>query len=181
MTTKKPAKGADLVRRTRKPMPEHKAPPTDKRDAFVAAYMGEARMNATLAATIAGYSPDSAHGQGSRLLDEPDVIAKIDAIKVKRRAEQETRAREIGEILFETAMGRTIATVGVSEGVPIMGEPKHADRTRAGELFLKMNGSLIDKLEVTTTPATSEALRRAADERARVEQLEAQLRERGSE
>jgi phage terminase small subunit len=156
-------------------------PSIDRRDAFAVAYMGEAKMNGTLAATIAGFSPDSAHIKASQLLDESEVIAKIDAIKAKRRAEQETRAREIGEMLFETAMGRTIATVGVSEGSPIMGEPKHADRLRAGELFLKMNGSLIDKLEVTTTPATSEALRRAADERARVEQLEAQLRERGGE
>jgi phage terminase small subunit len=58
----------------------------DKRQAFVDAYLGEARFNASEAARLAGYSKPGA--EGHRLLKNADVRARIDdavaAIAVSR-------------------------------------------------------------------------------------------------
>ena len=52
---------------------------TAKEHAFVAAYLGEARGNATKAAEIAGYSPKTAYSAGGRLLKDVEVQAAIQA------------------------------------------------------------------------------------------------------
>lgn len=49
-----------------------------RRRAFVNAYLGEAKGNATKAAVIAGYSEATARQAGSRLLTFPDVKAAIE-------------------------------------------------------------------------------------------------------
>ncbi len=53
---------------------------TDQQMAFVYAYCGEARFNATQAAIAAGYSPENARKQGWRLTTNAHVRAHIDAI-----------------------------------------------------------------------------------------------------
>lgn len=50
---------------------------TAKQEAFVAAYLGSARMNATKAAKEAGYSENTANEQGARLLANASVQARI--------------------------------------------------------------------------------------------------------
>jgi phage terminase small subunit len=49
-----------------------------KREAFVLAYIGEARFNASEAARIAGYAVESAGVEGCRLLKNARVRARID-------------------------------------------------------------------------------------------------------
>lgn len=121
-------------------------PALDKREAFVQAYMGEAQMNGKRAATIAGFSPERAHVTASQLLDEPAVQERIKEIKLERAAESKITAEMLTARLMEIADGRMLATIGVSEGVPIVGEPRHADRIRAIELVAKLNG--LDVLRV---------------------------------
>jgi phage terminase small subunit len=50
----------------------------DKQEAFVLAYIGEARFNASKAARMAGYSDVSAGTEGYRLLKNAHIRARID-------------------------------------------------------------------------------------------------------
>ena len=52
---------------------------TTKQAAFVAAYIGPARLNATKAAVIAGYSPKTAGAIGAENLTKPEIQAVISA------------------------------------------------------------------------------------------------------
>lgn len=159
------------------------APVLDRKAAFVAAYMGEAKFNAKAAAIMAGHSEPHAASAGSKLLDDPDVIAQIDTIKRERARRCEVTAAELTEIAMGIARGETLATVGVSDGVPVLGEPKHSDRVRAAEFAAKLNGLTVERNETTVTmqPATAEQLRRAAEiaeQRERLEREAAERRER---
>ena len=58
---------------------------TDKRRAFVSYYLGDARMNATKAATMAGYG--SPRAEGARLLANANIQAEIDLALAELRAE----------------------------------------------------------------------------------------------
>lgn len=140
-------------------------PSIDRRDAFVSAYMGEAKMNGTLAATLAGYSPVRAAATASELLNEPDVIAKIDAMKAEVAKRTMVDAVALTMLLMGIARGEVLATVGIADGVPIMGEPRHSDRIRAIEVVAKLNGLMVDRVEasVSTVPATAEQARRLAE------------------
>jgi Terminase small subunit. len=69
---------------------------TDKRKAFVSYYLGEARMNATKAAAMAGYK--SPRAEGARLLTIADIQAEIKAAQDELRAEGITaKANRIGD------------------------------------------------------------------------------------
>lgn len=164
-------------------VPDESKPIIDRKAEFVRAYMGEAKFNASKAAVMAGYGEGYAASAGSKLLDDPDVIAQIDAIKRERARRCEVTAAELTEIAMGIARGETLATVGVSEGQPVMGEPKHSDRVRAAEFAAKLNGLTVERNEtmVTMQPATAEQLRRAAEiaeQRERLEREAAERRER---
>ena len=51
---------------------------TMKQEAFILAYVGEARGNATLAAKMAGYAESGASEEGYRLMRNPKIRARID-------------------------------------------------------------------------------------------------------
>lgn len=58
-----------------------------KQRAFVVAFLGKARGNATQAAILAGYSQRTAKQQGSRLLTNVDVRAALDhQVETRERA-----------------------------------------------------------------------------------------------
>lgn len=189
MATKKPVKGGSRPAKggSRRKPPGRTAgdvrPSIDRRDAFVAAYMGEAKMNGTLAATMAGYSSGRAAVTASELLNEPAVVAKIDALKAEVAKQSEVTAVTLTSMLLGIARGETLATVGVSEGVPILGEPNHASRIKAIEVVAKLNGLMTERIEanVATVDATADRIQAWADKAREAERLEAQLRERGSE
>jgi hypothetical protein len=71
---------------------------TDRQSAFLAAYLGEARGNAKLAATVAGYSWPAK--QGPRLTTFPEIAEAIrvgrerEARKWEERWEAELRAQD---------------------------------------------------------------------------------------
>ena len=158
----------------RKP-PGKKTGASDRRAAFAVAYMGDAKMNATEAARLAGYAPKHAAREGSRLMKDPIVSAEIDRVKAARAAKSSVTLATITASLLEMSEGRTLATVGVSEGTPIMGEPKHSDRLKATELLARLHGLDRHQVDLAIVPASAEALRRAAEARERVEAAEREL------
>jgi hypothetical protein len=52
---------------------------THRQHAFIAAYLGDARLNATEAARLAGYSPKTAYSIGHDLLKKPEIQQVITA------------------------------------------------------------------------------------------------------
>lgn len=77
------------------------APLTDKRQKFVEAYLGPARMNGTRAALMAGYSNKGAHTEGWRLLR---IAAVRDAIAARLK-EFSMSSAEATERMAEFARG----------------------------------------------------------------------------
>lgn len=79
----------------------------EKHQRFVAEYLVD--LNATQAAIRAGYSPKTAHVQGSQLLDNPKIAAAIAAGKSKQLAKAEITAQrvldEIGRLAFSDVRG----------------------------------------------------------------------------
>jgi len=73
---------------------------TDKQQAFVEYYCGEANWNATKAAIMAGYSANCARYTGCTSLTKPNVKAAID----KKRAELTARADVKAEQLVQEYM-----------------------------------------------------------------------------
>lgn len=68
-----------------------------KQTAFVAAYLGDARGNATEAARIAGYSERTAYSQGHDLLKKPEIQAAIQAWR------DEVKASAITDLSYRVA------------------------------------------------------------------------------
>lgn len=75
---------------------------TDKQLAFVAAYLGPARQNATEAARIAGYSPKTAYSIANENLKKPEIVETIqkwrDSIKQQGVASLEYRVSRLDEL-----------------------------------------------------------------------------------
>lgn len=75
---------------------------TAKEHAFVSAYLGEARGNATKAAEIAGYSTKTAYSAGGRLLKDVEVQAAIqawrDEVKVSAITDLSYRVARLSEL-----------------------------------------------------------------------------------
>jgi phage terminase small subunit len=72
---------------------------TDKQLAFVAAYIGRARQNATEAARIAGYSPKTAYSIANENLNKPEIAEAIqkwrDSVKQQGIASLEYRITQL--------------------------------------------------------------------------------------
>jgi phage terminase small subunit len=86
-----------------------------KQEAFVLAYIGEARFNATKAATIAGYSNASKYG--SDLRKNPEISARI-------AAELTARSLTAEEVLHELT---DVATAEWRDFVQVRTNPKTSE------------------------------------------------------
>lgn len=123
-------------------------PLTTKQHAFVLAYVGEARFNATKAAKLAGYSEATAHSQGPRLLEHVEIAARI---------ADELKARSLSAegVLAELT---DIATADWREFVEIRTNPKTGEtidvkmdlsnKVKSLELLAKSHGLLTDKIDL---------------------------------
>lgn len=108
--------------------------------AFVRAYAKSG--NATQAATEAGYSPDTARQQGSRLLSKASIRSAL-----KKRAEAAgVKAQDILTAMAETALG----------GSP--DEEPNPVRLRAQELVGKHLGMFVERHEVVDARTPLEGL-----------------------
>lgn len=66
---------------------------TPRQSAFVREYLID--LNAKQAAIRAGYSPETAEGQGSRLLRNAQVLDAVNAAKEKRAAKTDVKAEDV--------------------------------------------------------------------------------------
>ena len=117
-------------------------------EAFVSAYIGEARFNATKAALMAGYSERTAYSQGSRLLKSAEIAARV-------RDELSTRAMSSEAVLSELA---DVASADWREFVQIKTDPRTGDvidvrmdlgnKVKALELLGKHHQLFTDKINL---------------------------------
>lgn len=118
---------------------------TAKRRAFVLAFIGEARGNATEAARRAGYAhPDP---EGARLLGDARVAAAVEALRAPVEREAIATVDELRAMW--TKWARTGAVERVIDGERVT-EPLHQrEMIKASELLARSQGAFIDRAEVT--------------------------------
>ncbi|NCB17669.1 MAG: terminase small subunit [Synergistales bacterium] len=109
---------------------------TPKREAFVAAYAG----NASAAALAAGYSPKTAHVIGHELLKKPEIQEAIQT-RMGERLNPLVANREERQSFWSSVMRDRES------------DPK--DRLRASELLGKSEGDFLDRIENRTLEAPS--------------------------
>ena len=113
---------------------------TDKQKRFVAEYLVD--MNATQAATRAGYSSRTANEQGARLLANVSVKEALEKERRKRERRTEITAdrvlQELADIGFDKELERT------------------TDRLKALELVGKHLAMFTDKVEMKATITESD-------------------------
>lgn len=135
-------------------MADSTAPPRQlnhRQEAFVFAYIGESRYNATRAALSAGYSPKTAYAQGHDLLKVPEIAARI-------REELSTRAMSAEAVLTELT---DVATAEWRDFVTVRTDPKTGEtldvkmdlsnKVKSLEILAKAHGLLTDKLDISGT------------------------------
>ena len=139
---------------------------TPKRERFVEEYLVD--LNATQAATRAGYSPKTAQQQGSRLLNRPEVRAAIDAA-IERRTErveinQDYVLRGLVEN-FERSMQHrkvraTASSAGDSEGA-VVGDYRYdgSVANKALELLGRHLGMFKDNVNLNVNEDLVQAIR----------------------
>lgn len=126
-------------------------PLTRKQEAFVLAYIGEARWNATEAARIAGYKKPNP--EGSRLLAKASIAARVSEALEERKlsADQvlillrEDAIRNEDDILCLAK--RAADTAGVPAGASTVSALMSA-RTTARTNLAKAHGLLTEKHEI---------------------------------
>lgn len=124
-------------------------PLTTKEKAFVLAYIGEARFNATRAATMAGYSERTARSQGSEILARPRVAEAVRTALSERSLTSEAVLAELS----------AIARAPWEEFVTVRTHPKTGEvlevrmdltaKVRALELLAKAHGLLTDRVQIS--------------------------------
>lgn len=120
---------------------------TDKREAFILAYIGEARFNATRAAQIAGYSKP--RQSGSENLSNPVIAARISE-------ELKSRSATADGVLAELT---DIAMADWREFIKIRTNPRTGETVEVGmdmnakvkslEVLAKAHGLLTDKIDLS--------------------------------
>lgn len=147
-------------------------------DAFVQKMTSGDNTTQTEAAIAAGYAPRNAHVTASRLMKDPEVQRRIREAQARRAEACDMSAAELTRFLVAMARGEVLATIGIVDGVPIEGPPKHADRIKSADMLLKLTGAYPDqkhKVEVSSVPATAEQLEAALEQRRRIEEMEKRL------
>lgn len=121
-----------------------------KQQAFVLAYIGEAKFNATKAAIMAGYSEKSAADNGHNIRQNPIVAARI-------QEHLDSLAAPAGAILVE------LADVAMSEwrdflqikrdkdGEIIDARMDLSSKVKALEVLAKAHGLLTDRVDISGT------------------------------
>lgn len=134
---------------------------TQKQERFVAAYVGPANGNATLAARLAGYKGGDATlcAVGGENLRKPLVAEAIDVARAELRAKAILTREEILEGLSAIARGQGEEPHVLQSGEVVYAPPRFADRRGALMDAAKLQGLLVDKVEVKTADALRTQLR----------------------
>ncbi len=133
------------------PTPETIAtkPLTAKQQAFISAYIGPAKFNATKAALIAGFTEASARQRGYELVNNSDIAARV-------KAELSSRALSADAVLDELS---DIATADWRDFVTVRRNPRTAEiidskmdlsnKVKALELIGKAHGIFTDRIDLS--------------------------------
>lgn len=119
---------------------------TPKRRAFVLAYCGEAKGNATEAARIAGYAKP--HPEGAQLLRKPTVRDTVNALRIPAEEARVATVMELREMWSAIARGE-VDDVAVTQGGVVAVPASLAARMKATELLGKSQGAFLERREVT--------------------------------
>lgn len=134
---------------------------TPKQEKFIAAYLGEARGNATQAARMAGYRGNDATLAeiGRENLRKPGIAERIEAARAELRAKAILTREEILAGLAAIARGEGDEPHVLQSGEVIYAPPKFSDRRGALMDAAKLQGLLVDKVEVKALDGLQAQLR----------------------
>jgi phage terminase small subunit len=120
---------------------------TLKQEAFIAAYLGAARGNATEAARIAGYrQPQS---QGSRLLKNVDIAARVSGYVAARYADADMVLEKLSEIAFAPSFEFIEVVARDKSGKPIKVKMDLSNQVKSLELLGKHHQLFTDKIDIS--------------------------------
>ena len=121
---------------------------TPKQERFVQEYLID--LNATQAAVRAGYSQKTANEQGSRLLRNVNIRARIDEQLAQIKTERTATAADVMDYLSDVMFGRSTSEVVVSHTMGfdrVQKPPDERERLKAAELLGKRYQLFTDKIE----------------------------------
>lgn len=149
---------------------------TLKQEAFVAAYLGAARGNATEAARMAGYKQP--RQEGSRLLSNADIAARVSQHVAEKFADADRILEKLAEIAFAPSFEFVEVLSRDKSGKPIKVKMDLSNQVKTLELLGKHVGLFVDRQvvdvnmrehKVGVPQSTLDQLFRPAEERDRLD------------
>lgn len=120
---------------------------TLKQEAFIAAYLGAAKGNATEAARIAGYrQPQS---QGSRLLKNVEIAARVSGYVAERYATADRVLEKLSEIAFAPTFEFIEVVARDKSGKPVKVKMDLSNQVKSLELLGKHHQLFTEKIDIT--------------------------------
>lgn len=116
---------------------------TLKQEAFVAAYLGAARGNATEAARMAGYKQP--RQEGSRLLSNADIAARVSQHVAEKFATADEVLQELTSVAMAPWHDFVEITGRAKSGEPTKVRSDIASKVKALELLAKHHQLLVDR------------------------------------
>lgn len=129
--------------------PEQPKDLTPKQEKFVAAYIGEARFNATLAAKIAGYSEKSAARIGYDLKKTPSIRARIDELLEANSLTATEILRELSDVAMRGLHEFIEITRYDKDGNPVAARMDARAKMEALKLLGQNKGMYTEKRELS--------------------------------
>lgn len=149
---------------------------TLKQEAFIAAYLGPAKGNATEAARIAGYK--SPNTQGPRLLVNVSIAARVSQYVAEKFATADEVLQELTSVAMAPWHDFVEVTGRAKSGEPTKVRSDIASKVKALELLAKHHQLLVDRQVVDVNmrehrvgvpQSTLDALFQAADQSERLD------------
>lgn len=128
-------------------MTEKKKKLTAKQSAFIDAYLGEAKMNATQAARIAGYKHPEAQGAENLRKLRP----WIDEVMSKRHSDAIATQEEIQQFFTAVVRGEVKEKVVSNSGKILEVPASTKDRLKAAECMGRAYGMFTERKEISGT------------------------------
>lgn len=122
---------------------------TAKQQAFIDAYVGEARFNASKAALIAGYSEKSAGQLGWQLLQIPTISARIKEILESRALSAEGVLAELADVATSEWRDHVEVLMYDREGNPVKTKMDLSSKVKSLEIIAKAHGLLKENVSVS--------------------------------
>lgn len=126
-------------------MTEKKKKLTAKQSAFIDAYLGEAKMNATQAARIAGYKHPEAQGAENLRKLRP----WIDEVMSKRHSDAIATQEEIQQFFTSVVRGEVKEEVVSNSGKILEVPASTKDRLKAAECMGRAYGMFTERKEIS--------------------------------